>query len=85
MINKGEQKLELVERGAAPRRKACLFCRDKKGVDYKDVPTLKGYLTERGKIMPVRFSGNCSKHQRAMTIAVKRARHIALLPFFNER
>ena len=51
------------------------------GLDYKDVATLKHYVSERGKILPRRITGNCAKHQRALTVAVKRARHVALLPY----
>ena len=68
------------------RRKVCRFCVDKTPfLDYKDVRTLRSFLTERGKILPRRISGNCSRHQRAVTIAVKRGRNIALLPFSGER
>ena len=67
------------------RRKSCQFCIDKvQVIDYKDVTKLKRFLSERGKIVPRRISGNCAKHQRRMTIAIKRARHIALLPFTAE-
>lgn len=65
------------------RRKVCAFCADKEhtSIDYKDVNKLKRYISERGKILPRRLSGNCAKHQRALTVAIKRARHIALLPY----
>jgi small subunit ribosomal protein S18 len=64
------------------RRKVCRFCADKELViDYKDVKVLKSFLTERGKIIPRRIYGNCAKHQRQMTEAIKRARQIALLPY----
>lgn len=64
------------------RRKVCRFCADKSlVVDYKDAGNLRHFLTERGKIIPRRISGNCAKHQRALSVAVKRARIIALLPF----
>lgn len=67
------------------RRKSCQFCIDKaEHIDYKDVAKLRRYLTERGKIVPRRMSGNCAKHQRQLTIAIKRARHIAMLPFTAE-
>ena len=63
------------------RKKVCAFCADaNKVLDYKDVATLKHYVSERGKILPRRITGNCAKHQRALTVAVKRARHVALLP-----
>ena len=53
-------------------------------LDYKDVALLKKYVSERGKILPRRITGNCAKHQRALTVAVKRARHVALLPYTVE-
>ena len=64
------------------RRKVCRFCADKTlHVDYKDVRTLGSFITEGGKIVPSRTSGNCAKHQRQLAIAIKRARVVALLPF----
>lgn len=67
------------------RRKSCQFCIDKvEHIDYKEVAKLRRFLTERAKIVPRRVSGNCAKHQRQMTLAIKRARHIALLPFTTE-
>ncbi len=64
------------------RRKVCRFCTDKKlDIDYKNPKILRYFITERGKIIPRRISGNCAKHQRQVTIAVKRARSIAILPF----
>lgn len=71
-------------RGRRPsgRRKVCRFCADKTlAVDYKDVRTLQSFITEGGKIVPSRTSGNCAKHQRQLAVAIKRARVIALLPF----
>jgi small subunit ribosomal protein S18 len=74
------------ERKFFSRRKACRFCTDKvAGISYKDVPTLRNFLTERGKIMPRRISGNCAIHQRALTTAIKRARNIAMVAFAEER
>ena len=78
---------ERPERGRArkAKRKPCQFCVDKvEVIDYKDVPRLRRYLSERGKIVPRRVSGNCAKHQRHVTIAIKRSRHVALLPFSAE-
>jgi len=73
------------ERGRKPKKKVCSFCVDKvAAIDYKDVPKLRRYVTERGKILPRRISGNCAKHQRQLTLAIKRARNIALLPFTAE-
>ena len=69
------------DRGRRSRRKVCTFCVDKVDViDYKDVAKLRRFITERGKILPRRISGNCAKHQRQVTLAIKRARNIALLP-----
>lgn len=74
------------ERKFFGRRKACRFCTDKVvGINYKDVSMLRNYLTERGKIMPRRLSGNCARHQRELTLAIKRARNIALVAFTEER
>lgn len=65
-----------------PRKKICHFCANKVvSIDYKDYPTLKRYTSDRGKILPRRISGNCAKHQRELTTAIKRARTIALLPY----
>ena len=73
------------DRGRRPRRKVCSFCVDKVDhIDYKDVAKLRRFVTERGKILPRRISGNCAKHQRQVTVAIKRARTIALLPFTAE-
>lgn len=64
------------------RRKVCRFCVDKNlKVDFHDANMLKYFLTERGKIIPRRISGNCARHQRQVTLAIKRARQIALLPY----
>ena len=64
------------------RKKVCIFCGEKaQEISYKDVATLKKYVSERGKILPRRITGTCAKHQRAVTTAVKRARHIALMPY----
>lgn len=68
-----------------PKKRVCNFCIDKvESIDYKDVNKLRRYITERGKIIPRRISGNCAKHQRQLTLAIKRARNIALLPFTAE-
>ncbi|HGJ67175.1 TPA: 30S ribosomal protein S18 [bacterium] len=64
------------------RRKLCRLCGDNiESVDYKDIELLRTFTTERGKIIPRRISGNCAKHQRQITVAIKRARNIALMPF----
>jgi small subunit ribosomal protein S18 len=71
-----------VARKIFSRRKVCRFCADKSLViDYKEVKTLKNFVTERGKIIPRRIYGTCAKHQRELTEAIKRARQIALMPY----
>ena len=79
------------DRGDAPmrrrgmgrrRKKVCVFCgKENNEINYKDVAKLKRYVSERGKILPRRITGNCAKHQRALTVAIKRARHISLMPY----
>ncbi|MCM8901238.1 MAG: small subunit ribosomal protein [Clostridiales bacterium] len=72
-------------RGRRNKKRVCSFCLDKiEKVDYKDIQRLRKYMTERGKILPRRISGNCAKHQRQLTVAIKRARNLALLPFTVE-
>ena len=66
------------------RKKVCVFCGKDNVIDYKDTNKLKRYISERGKILPRRITGNCAKHQRALTVAIKRARHIALMPYVAE-
>ncbi len=70
-------------RGPRRRKKVCAFCSDKEHdyIDYKDINKLKRYMSERGKILPRRITGTCAKHQRALTVAIKRARHVALMPY----
>lgn len=64
------------------RRKVCRFCADKTlRIDYKDIKTLSQFVTERGKMTPSRITGNCARHQRLLTTAIKRARSVAMLPF----
>jgi ribosomal protein S18 len=71
--------------GPPRRRKTCNFCADRvEYIDYKDPSRLKKYITERGKILPRRISGNCAMHQRGLTVAIKRARDIALMPYMAE-
>ncbi|AEI13887.1 30S ribosomal protein S18 [Flexistipes sinusarabici] len=67
------------------RKKVCKFCADKLDIDYKDTKLLKQYITERGKIMPSRLTGTCSRHQRMLASSVKTARNIALLPYTLNR
>ena len=69
-------------RGGFRRRKVCRYCSEKDAViDYRDAGGLKFFVSERGKIVPRRISGNCAKHQREMAVAIKRGRAIALIPF----
>lgn len=71
-------------RGRRPRRKVCHFCANKiDTIDYKEVSSLRKYVSERGKILPRRISGTCAHHQRMVTSAIMRARYIALLPYTN--
>ena len=80
------------ERSARPaqknnrrRKKVCAFCADKiDHIDYKDTARLRKYVSERAKILPRRISGTCAKHQRQLTVAIKRARHIALMPYISD-
>lgn len=72
-----------VYRGFRGRRKICYFCAEKKVADYKDVELLGRFISEQGKILPRRVTGNCAKHQRSLAIAIKRAREVALLPYVN--
>ena len=67
------------------RRKVCAFCADKvEHIDYKDAAKLKRYLSERSKILPRRMTGTCAEHQRQLTVAIERARHLALLPYVTD-
>ena len=76
---------ELRQRGKKGRRKACQFCIDKmEHIDYKDISRLRRFITERAKIVPRRVSGTCAKHQRKLTIAIKRARIVAMLPYTTD-
>ena len=68
--------------GRRPHKKVCNFCVEKiEEIDYKEVSRLRRFVSERGKILPRRVTGTCARHQRRLTIALKRARHIALLPY----
>ena len=84
--NKAERSGDAPARRRAPhrRKKVCVFCGKDKVIDYKDVNKLKRYISERGKILPRRITGNCAKHQRALTVAIKRARHVALMPYVTD-
>lgn len=75
----------LNKRKRRTKKKVCAFCADKAThIDYKEVQKLKKYITERGKILPRRISGNCAIHQRDLTQAIKKARHMALIPYTVE-
>jgi small subunit ribosomal protein S18 len=72
-------------RNRRTKRKICAFCVDKvDSIDYKEIAKLRKHISERGKILPRRISGNCAKHQRQLTVAIKRARVVALLPYTAE-
>ena len=80
-----KDKTERPFRARKAKKKVCQFCVDKvTDIDYKDVAKLRRYVSERAKILPRRITGTCAKHQRQLTIAIKRARQIALLPFSAE-
>ena len=70
--------------GIRIRKKVCVFCGKDNVIDYKDTNKLKRYVSERGKILPRRITGNCAKHQRALTVAIKRARHVSLMPYVQD-
>ena len=84
--NKAERSAPPAKRrgGVRRRKKVCVFCGKDNVIDYKDTNKLKRYVSERGKILPRRITGNCAKHQRALTVAIKRARHLALMPYVAE-
>ena len=84
--NKAERSGDAPARRRAPhrRKKVCVFCGKDNVIDYKDVNKLKRYISERGKILPRRITGNCAKHQRALTVAIKKARHIAIMPYVTD-
>jgi len=72
-------------RRMSKKRKVCAFCAEKlDDIDYKDVARIKKFLSERSKILPRRITGNCAKHQRLLTTAVKRSRYIALIPYISD-
>ena len=72
-------------RGGVRRKKVCQFCANHiDEIDYKDVARLRKYISERAKILPRRISGTCAKHQRQLTVAIKRSRHMALMPYISD-
>ena len=78
---RARKKARKAKKGMFQRRKVCRYCADKKLVlSYKDAKTLRLFISETGKVTPRRISGTCAKHQRQLAVAIKRARHIALLP-----
>ena len=66
------------------KKKVCVFCGKDNVIDYKDTAKLRKYISESGKILPRRITGTCATHQRALTVAIKRARHLAMLPYTEE-
>ena len=86
-FDRGEGRGDFKARGGnrKGRKKVCSFCVDKvHDIDYKDIPRLRRYLSDRGKIVPRRVTGACARHQRQVTLAIKRARHLALLPYVTD-
>jgi small subunit ribosomal protein S18 len=82
--NERPERPERPQRGRK-RKKVCSFCVDRVGIiDYKDAGRLRRYISERAKILPRRVTGTCAHHQRELTVAIKRARHIALLPYVSD-
>ena len=76
---------ERFQRSRKPKKKVCQFCADKvEHIDYKDTAKIRIFVSERSKILPRRVTGTCAKHQRQLTEAIKRARHIALLPYSSD-
>lgn len=75
-----------VSKDRRPKKKFCVFCAEKAvDIDYKDINRLKRFLTEKGKIIPRRVTGNCAKHQRVLARAIKRAREMALIPYTSDQ
>ena len=84
-FNKTAEGSSMKRRPMRRRKKVCVFCgKENNEIDYKDVAKLRKYVSERGKILPRRITGNCAKHQRALTVAIKRARHLAMMPYVCE-
>ncbi len=81
MANGRESSTQQPRRMYQPRRKVCRFCAEGIKIDYKDAKALRPFLTDRGKIVPRRTTGTCAKHQRELSVAIKRARILAILPF----
>lgn len=84
-MERSERPERPMNRNRRSRKKVCAFCVDKiTQIDYKDVPRLRRFLSERGKIIPRRVTGTCARHQRQLTTAIKRARHLAFLPYVSD-
>ena len=84
-MERSEKPERPMNRNGRSRKKVCAFCVDKIAqIDYKDVPRLRRFLSERGKIIPRRVTGTCARHQRQLTTAIKRARHLAFLPYVSD-
>ena len=84
-MDKDNSQQKPFRQGNRRRKKVCVFCGDKNGViDYKDVARLSKCISERAKILPRRINGTCALHQRQLTVAVKKARHMALLPYISD-
>lgn len=82
---RGDRSERFDRRGRKGRKKVCAFCVDKVDtIDYKDIAKLRRFLSERAKILPRRVTGTCAHHQRELTVAIKRARHLALLPYVSD-
>ncbi len=80
-----EQAMPMKKFRKQPKKRVCIFCEDKiESIDYKDVARLRKFITEKGKILPHRQTGTCSKHQRELATAIKRARYMALIPYVGE-
>lgn len=85
MAERAERPERPARSGRKGRRKVCSFCVDKiDNIDYKDVARLRRFVSERAKILPRRVTGTCARHQRELTVAIKRARQIALMPFVSD-
>ncbi len=85
MAERSERPERPMRSGRKGHRKVCQFCVDKvEYIDYKDVARLRRYMSERAKILPRRVTGTCARHQRALTVAIKRARQVALVPFVTD-
>ena len=84
-MERSEKPERPMNRNRRSRKKVCAFCGDKIAqIDYKDVPRLRRFLSERGQIIPRRVTGTCARHQRQLTTAIKRARHLAFLPYVSD-